>query len=395
MRFRVVSRFNEVLLQLPRRAMSTHVALKAVLLFASVVLMQSDAAAKCDEFYRVVRGDTLREIAVRQIGTRDYRMLFSANSEILSKPSQIETGQLLYLPCASGPQIKRSEALSSAGIRPTPRDDLGNNGAKRIAASALRTEPVETSALRTEVDSNTIRLLTGTQRAPLVGRDLPAGGLVPALLVEALSRTGETPEIELAIVEDWKAHLTRLMPSGDFQLAAPWPRPDCDARDRGPLTKRLCETYRFSEPVYEVRVSTLVAPQSALANVRSVEALKGQRVCRPADFPGVDLETHPELIISEAPDAETCADMLAKGDIDAISLLDAEAKQLLAARNLIEAPYLVTSVPVHVVAPRSAPGSEALIRRLDNGLARLRDSGRWYELVTDYLRPPGQARETR
>lgn len=350
---------------------------------ALATLMPTRALAACGDFYRVKDGDTLQLIAARQIGDPDFRSVFVANSDILWDPSLIEVGQLLYLPCASRPATRRA-ALAKAGIRPTRRDDVGDR-------LALAERPGGADGPARANSAAALKVLTVSGLAPLVDRGLPSDGMALVIVGEALNTVSDPRVVVPAFVDNWDSHLPALMPTGDFPLALPWPRPDCAGATLSVTARKMCENFLFSEPFYEIPVATLVPVDSPLVEARSFTALEGRTICRPAGFPPVDIEQAAEdLRIVGAPTAPDCAQLVTDGKADAISLPEPAAQRLLgrpgSAGALTRARYLGTSVPVHAVAWRGDPGAEALIGKIDTGLREMLASGRWMEAISSYLR---------
>ncbi len=93
-------------------------------------------ARECGKFHRIQRGDTLSNIARIYYGDREaFQSVFAANRDILSDPSRIERGQLIYVPCLDNPK-NRGAALAESGIQPTAVDQLGERKARRAAQQA-------------------------------------------------------------------------------------------------------------------------------------------------------------------------------------------------------------------------------------------------------------------
>lgn len=365
-----------------------------LLVLALAILVPGRAAAACGEFYRVKTGDTLQLIAARHLRDQDYRAVFLANSDILRDPSLIEVGQLLYLPCASEP-MTRAAALARAKIRPTRRDDLGDQLA--LAEGPMLTGETPHAVANAGAASATrigrgsaLKVLTGSGLAPLVDRGLPADGMAFMIVGEALNTVADPRVIVPAFVDDWKSHLAVLMPTGAFPLALPWPRPDCAGPALSAMAQKMCDEFLFSEAFYEIPIATLVPAGSPLVEARSVSALADRAVCRPEGFPPVDLEKlSADLRIVSAPTALGCARLVTDGKADAISMPEPAARRLLAdlpqADALTRARYLGTSVPVHAVAWRGDPGAAALIDAIDQGLREMQASGRWMQVISAYL----------
>lgn len=379
-------------------------AASALLLCAGLPLTATDAQAKCDTFYRVKSGDTLRAIAVQNLGIEDYRSIYRANSDILNDPALIEVGQLLYLPCDTRFQDRKA-ALAAAGVTATARDNLGDRLApvetadippgdaeRQAALDGASADPSDVSAIKRSANE-AVTMLTGTGLAPLVDRRLPDHGMVPLILGEALAAAKDPRKLELAFVDDWKAHLPILMPTGAFALGAPWPKPECEAKDLSAEARAFCQTFVFSDAFYEMPVTLLVPLNSPMVTARADSSLDGQRICRPAGFPAFDLQRmRLDIQVISAQTAEGCAEMVRDGAADAISLPEPEAERLLAEATaegtdkLVRARYLTRSVPIHAIALRGDQKGEQLIGLIDQGLTKMHASGRWVELITTYLR---------
>ena len=361
-------------------------------LVPGVIPGSAEAQSGCGEFYRIQRGDTLQSITQKELGHGRFRDVYQANRDILPSASRIETGQLLFLPCDGRGPRSRSAALSAAGVTPTARDNLGDRfsdspdsalAALSTPVAALASEP--TRPPLPEV-SGKLLLLTGSGFAPLSDVRLPGGGLASLLAVRALEATGAPVTPRLIFVDDRKAHLADLMPTGAFALGFPWPRPDC-ARPAGPESEALCRTLVFSRPIFELSMVLLAHRDSDPARA---ETLEGRLVCRPASFPPVDLEgaaARPVIVTAETPEA--CIALLRDRAVEFVSLpeswaLPHESDPDFADRTA-QLPATLQTVPVHAVAWKSAPGAEDAIAVLDAGLAELQSSGAWFRLVSDYL----------
>jgi len=368
------------------------------------------AQSECGQFYRVARGDTLRAITLRTLGHERYRVLFEANRDILDRPGRIETGQLLFVPCADTGLQTRTAALAATGRRTTLRDDLGDRRARRAGASvergrqapapppaaaadaaaspdAARTGPPDSpappAAAAPAAPGRPGRLLMASGLAPLTDRDLPHGGMIPLLIVRALGESGADVTLTPAFVDDRPAHLDVLMPTGAFALAAPWPAPDCTAPPAGSEAARLCERYLYSDPLVELRMVALVRADGS--GGPAVTEWQGARVCRPAGLTAVDLaDIGIAVEIVQRRSRAACLRLLIAGSVDIVSL----PEQMAGARpmpGVIASPTLTRTIPVHALAWRAAPEAAATIAALNRGLARLKSSGGWFETVSRYL----------
>lgn len=87
---------------------------------------QTQTPITCGEFYDVLPGDTLREIALRAYGVGSYQLIFSANQDILRTPSLLLVGQRLFIPCPDGVgPSTRQEAAAATQPAPLAPDVAG------------------------------------------------------------------------------------------------------------------------------------------------------------------------------------------------------------------------------------------------------------------------------
>ena len=353
--------------------------------------MPAESRSACGDFYRVKQGDTLMTITIENLGHRRYREVFRANRDILPTPGQLETGQLLYIPCAGrGPQ-DRAAALAEAGRKPTDRDNLGD----RIAVSAetaifnavtIDQEP-QPAIEKPQHAAKRFLLLTSSGFAPLSGEELPGGGLASVLMQHALAASDGGFISKLAFVEDRKAHLRTLMPSGAFALGFPWPKPNCGARALSAESQHLCADYLFSKPLYEIEMALIGRAEGAASATLATASL---RLCRPVGFPPTEWEVmagRPEIVI--AADADACIALVRQGDVDFVTLPAASARAYTGAGDLVDQTALLPPearhFPVHAIAWRGAPDADQAIAYLNQGLRQLQSSGEWFQIVSDYL----------
>lgn len=365
--------------------------LAASLSFASVVAVAPPAPAQepipCGRVYRVEPGDTLHSIAVRAYGEGNYLAIFEANRDVLPSVTRIEVGDQLLIPCVdgSGPQTRReylgggaSGAEGTGGTPETP-------GGDRVAALA---------AIPPERE---IRLLTGPDFAPFVDPALPEGGLVTELVRLALDRAAFGRSFSIAVGEDWSAHLEALE-RGTFDLGFPWYRPDCNRAARlGPSMQRRCADFVFSEPLYEVGLAWYARAGDPLLGVSEAAGLSDHRLCRPATYFTFDL-LQAGLTASTATlvfpsTAEECLVLLEAGVVDAVSLARSAAEPEIARLGLegrvAEIEALASVQTLHAIAHDSNVEARAFLSTLDFGLAEIRESGRWFEVVSRHLGPLG------
>ncbi|MEM7058989.1 MAG: hypothetical protein AAF557_15490 [Pseudomonadota bacterium] len=364
----------------------------------------SQAQANCGDFYRIQRGDTLRDITRRTLGHDRYRVVFGANRDILPSPERIETGQLIFLPCEDSGAKDRRSALVQAGLTPTQRDNLGDKaaadappenevnvvtpyapkfpGKSRVAPQVATQDPTTPQ----QQGDRPFNIITASGMSPLADFALPEGGLLSVLIKEALQAGGNSAAHEISFVDDRKAHLAVLMPTGAFDLTFPWPGVDCAGQNLGPAATALCRDFLISRPVYEAMIGTIVPSGSPLVSATSATALQNQRLCRPMGFPPVDLEAmglDVRVILKRT--AAECVAAIEASEADGMSVVIASSSSPTWS-GLVAAPGLSWPIPVHALAWRGDPEAEQSIAILNQGLQRLQRSGRWFKIVSAYLR---------
>ena len=376
------------------------VAALAGALAAMAIALAAPAAAQepipCGTLYRVQPGDTLHSIAVRAYGEGDYLAIFEANRDILPNATRIEVGNQLLIPCldGTGPQTRAELVPAPGSPDPGPSDPGPTGGAAPEGAVGGRV-----AALAAIPPEREIRVLTGTDFAPFVDPALPEGGLTTEIVRLSLDRATFGRPLRIGVAEDWSAHLD-LLEEGRFDLGYPWYRPDCDrAGGLGPSMQRRCAEFTFSAPLYEVEVAWYARAGDALIEANGHEALRDRRLCRPATYFTFDLRQQrlmpPAATLVFPSTAEECFVLLEAGVVDAVSLARAVAEREVTRLGLegrvAEIPALAASQTLHVIAHKSSPEAQAFLAALDSGLAEIRDSGRWYEVVARHLGPLGMS----
>ena len=271
----------------------------------------------CGGTYSVVRGDTLREIAVRTYGTGNYQIIFNANTNVLSNPNLLEVGQSIFIPCLDG---------SGA---PAPQ----------VQASAVTVTPPSTPSAATTPFSRQIKFLTGSDYAPFTDEELPEGGMFTELVTRSMGQADRGRDYRITFVNDWGPHLGILLPEGAFDLGFPWFKPDCTKIDR--LSEAMaarCTGFDFSHPFYEVVIGFYVRKGDPAEAARSYADLFGKTFCRPRGYFTFDLEQEnlkaPNVEIKSPASPADCFAMLAEGEVDVVSLNVLISEQEIASKVL-------------------------------------------------------------
>ncbi|MCU0911246.1 MAG: transporter substrate-binding domain-containing protein [Rhodobacteraceae bacterium] len=346
--------------------------LPAAAVAVAAALAASDARAQelCS-VYTIVSGDTLSQIARRAGVPGGYQTLFSLNSDTIRNPNVIEVGGQLRIPCPDG-------ALPGATAA--------------AAAEATPTAPAEAVAPPEALPA--MRFLTAGFYAPFTDEGLPEGGMFTELVKTAV-RTGNPDQaFNVTFVNDWGPHLTVLLPSGAFDMGFPWYKPDCTkVENLQPANALRCTDYNHSDPFFEAAVGYYAMKGSDFARVATYPELLGARLCRPRGWFTFDLEANrlvePNITLLVAPTQVACWDALKAGEVDVVTFdaLPAEADliKLGLLDTVVEIPQLTSVETLHVFAPKSNPNGEAFLETINRGLAELRSSGQWMEIVSRHL----------
>ncbi|MCX8501037.1 MAG: LysM peptidoglycan-binding domain-containing protein, partial [Alphaproteobacteria bacterium] len=197
--------------------------------FLAVWAVNAEAQQACTS-YTTKEGESLSAIAQAAYGSRDYQPILNANREvILASPDPVAAGTTLILPCADGrltesapiPEISAMDAQNAAGT---------TSGSYK----------------------KKIKLAVRGGWAGLADEDLPGGGLLVLLTETALHSAGNDRPYLLDWVNDRNAHLQALLPSGAYDISLPWYMPDCTLEDLSETAAQMCETFEFSQPLYDV-----------------------------------------------------------------------------------------------------------------------------------------------
>ena len=346
-------------------------ALAAALLTSMIVITpdRADAQTAC-EFYRVKKGDTLREIARAAYGTDQYRPIWRENrAEIGRNPNVIEVGMVLRLPCVDGSFPSQA---GSAATQATP----------------------EASA------KETISFVTANGYLPYTDESLHQRGLVTHIVSQAMMRADPEQAIEIVFVNDWASHLEALLPRQAFDAGFPWTRPGCETQ--GELTSvelYACQNYLYSDPLYEIVEGFYARPGEGLDIALDFAGLRGTRICRPEGYTTSHLEESglmpPDVTLLQPTTAHDCFSLLRTGKVDLVALdtraADTVMRDLGITYDIASNPHLFVIQPLQVAVHRDNPGSEELIADLNRGLRNMLETGEWAAIVSEGLQKQAEA----
>jgi polar amino acid transport system substrate-binding protein len=259
-----------------------------------------------------------------------------------------------------------------------------------VAAADPQAGTKAATAVATGAGGAPIRLLAASDIAPYVGRDQPEGGMLTEILSGALQLAVPGRAFEVSYDPDRSAHLTQMLPQDVHDIAYPWSMPDC-ARP-GQLDREQkwqCSDFTFSAALYETEIGFYFRTGDELALASDPGLLFGRRLCRPAGSYAEDLEAEalvePNVTRVAPPTAADCFAQLVAGQVDAVTMTAETAERAIAAAGLgasvVRSELLGAPLSLHAVALNTDADALAVLKAVDEALARMRQDGAWAEIV--------------
>lgn len=338
------------------------------------------AAQEACSSYTVQPGDTLGAISMIAFGRPDYQSLYNANVEVLRiDPSTPAPGTVLRIPCEDG--------------RLSPDSPLPETASAAPAASPLP----DTEAPTTDDSGDyhrEIRIVSGDDWVPFADPTLTGGGLFLRIATTALDRAGPDYRHMVGWVEDWESHIFALLLTGAFDLATGWYDPNCaNLINPSERTLFMCENFIFSDPIYDTAFSFFMKADGPFSGAQTFADLTGARICRAEGNLFHDLEARglvePAITIFLEDLEDYCLEGLLDGRFDVASFEAQYAPVLFAEMGLtdeiVQSATLITILSSVAIAHKSNPHAQAYIDHLNRGLAALRASQEWGDIVTSTL----------
>lgn len=312
-------------------------------------------AQSCDANYTARSGDTVFSIAERVYGDAEkWTLLYYSNEVLLkSKVFQITPGDTLFIPCEAG--TKAADA--------TPLLD----------------------------DNAEMKLLTGSNYSPFTDRNWPGQGMVTELVNAALEATPDPVSYSVTWQDDWSQHLFPLLDEKTYDMGFPWLKPNCE---QTPDNER-CANFHFSDPLVEILVLLFVREGSGFTYQDDADVL-GKRLCRPKgyfthdlDRPGREWLSKNLITLVQADSPQACFGELLAGRVDAVTLnvfLGATTIDEMGLRGQVvplDKPLSVEGL--HVIISKKHWRGTTHLYRFNAGLAALKESDRYSQIVTKHL----------
>lgn len=334
--------------------------------FTTLAPDQAYAQELCSS-YTVVPGDTLSAIASTADVRGGFRVLFDANSNILSSPNLLEVGQVLAIPCADGSLPSSGASVTTASTVPAPV---------------------------TSTPSRPLRIATASDYAPFTDENLPGGGMITRMVDRAMQLGNPDQSFDIIFINDWGSHLETLLPTGAVDMAFPWFRPDCDRIENlGPASAYRCTEFNHSDPFYEIIVDYYTLNGSEYANAQSTDDLFGARVCRPEAWFMFDLEAaqlvEPNITYVTTVAQNGCFQLLKDGEVDIVTYDALPAEEDIRSAGMEDSVATLESlrgtVSSHIFVSKTNAFANEALPIINAGLEELRLSGEWFNIVRESI----------
>ncbi|WGW05759.1 transporter substrate-binding domain-containing protein [Tropicibacter oceani] len=336
------------------KRLAATLAVAALPLFAAGMVQAQSGCAP--DAHRVAQGETIFTIAQARYGDPEkWTLIYYANEAALTASVfQVKPGDMLIIPCEAGSQ--------EADATPLRQDENAE-----------------------------MKLLTGSDFAPFTDRTWQGQGLVTELVNAAMEATPDPVTYSITWEDDWSQHLFPKLDRKEFDMGFPWYKPDCDAT---PNNER-CANFHFSDPLVEVLVLLFVKQGSGFVYESDAD-IPGKTLCRPKGYFTHDLDRAGREWISkglitlvQADTPQACFEQLQAGTVDAVTVnvfLGAETIDKMGLRGAVvplEKP--LSSEGLHVIISKKHWRGTTFLYRFNAGLAALKESERYNEIVSKHL----------
>lgn len=330
--------------------------------FASAASAQN---IPCGTDYTVKPGDFLSKIASRVYGESDaYELIYNSNKDVIGEsPELIFPGLVLQIPCGESESIKPAAQTNATS---TSNDE--------------------------DTDKPLYRIVLYNEWAPFLDEESESGGMLTEIVRRALEESAEKPEFKMNFVSDFSFILDPLLLDHAYDMSVGYTKPKCEKfDDLGEESQLRCNVLDWSQPLYEEVIAYHSLEKMPSLNQHS--ELFGKRICRPDGYTTADMDSagvkEPAVTLVRPPTPADCISALIDDEADFAALAIDVAQGLmreLDAESLIKLHEPLNHVStVHVVIAKSHPNADSMIKVVDNGLDKLKNSGEWFDIVRTHL----------
>ncbi len=326
--------------------------------FAAIMAFAAPAVAadklECGGEYVTKKGDTIQLIASKAYGPGLHRQLMV--NILLHLHGQnagaLKEGTAVSIPCAT-----------EAGFE-MPTEYW----------SGVATKPITVVMQTVGYDQNSPRDTSGL--SPVFS----------SLIDEAMLK-GRL-EAEFRTLDEANLAADQPFPSseGSGGISFPWPRTYCvDSVHQSRGSGQLCKDTHWSDPIFEVTSSIYVptpAVRGDVANRRLCLANESRAAVLASDTPAPSRQVI-------AGSADECISMLKTDRVGAVIVPDVAAarenRQTPGVTVLHKALGPTYTDTIHAVVDKEHPASLRILQRLNDGIAKIRVNGQWYQIIQAHL----------
>ncbi|WP_299441765.1 transporter substrate-binding domain-containing protein [uncultured Rhodospira sp.] len=349
----------------------------------------------CGGSYTVGAGESLSTIAGAVYGdTRKWTVLHHANISLLGlTPFRLRIGDELRIPCLESGVDQAAGADISGGASAGSGEGM-TRSFRQVRATMSDASDANNDASGEVVDKpgREVLLLTADDYKPFTDRSLAEGGLITGIVDRVMSRAPGVKAHRIDWINDWSSHLDPLLSNGAYDLGFPWLRPNCV----GNPEQLRCKSFLFSEPMFEMLVLLFVDADDPIEFNEDADMV-GKTLCRPDGYYTHDLDKDGRnwladgLITLKQPESvDDCFQLLLDGEVDAVALNEFTGREAILRLEIMDAVTVNQTRPLsieglYVLAHRDHPWASDLIAAVNEGLAQIKASGVYNEIVDRHL----------
>ena len=234
-----------------------------------------------------------------------------------------------------------------------------------------------------------------SEAPPLTDERLPQGGVIADLAMAALQEATGGREVKANWSKDRQSLIASMFEAKSAQFGAPWETPACNGLEGfGPHSAVLCDRALLSDPLFQLLYVLFIRPDSDF-DLNSAEAAEGI-LCAPADREMPELREEQrqwiaskKLALSRPATLIDCLGMIERKEADALLVNEIEGRFTLARLGLTSTLRMgetpVATRGVHIAIPKDLPNAEATLAEINAAIARLKQTGRYGEIIGRHL----------
>lgn len=225
-------------------------------------------------------------------------------------------------------------------------------------------------------------IVTWHDWGPYVGEQLPDQGIASAIAREAFAAAGR--EVTIRFLPWNRAY--REARDGLHLAAFPFAHNDERAND-----------FLFTEPLFTSSIR-LFAARSHIERDSTLESMDAPSICLPLGYNtriAERLFSQTHIMLKRPRAMVNCLKMLRFGRVDLVLVSERVGNFIINQHDDLERKdfFLLSrtfETPVHIMVPRTLPGAESLVEKLDDELTRMKSSGRIEAIFERYDDETGQ-----